>query len=70
MLFFLTGMKSITNRLESPVPGVEDCFVTIEISDSLMAEEQKRELNPMIFKIYSAKNMPDTPLPYGDLSLR
>jgi hypothetical protein len=35
-----------------------------------MVEEQKRELNPMIFKIYSAKNMPDTPLPYGDLSLR
>lgn len=70
MSTLFAGMKSITNRLESPVPGVEDCFVTIEISDSLMAEEQKRELNPMIFKIYSAKNMPDTPLPYGDLSLR
>ncbi|XP_071128270.1 uncharacterized protein [Mytilus edulis] len=64
------GVRTVTNRLESPVPGVEDCFVTIELSDPLMAKEHIKELNPMIFKISSAKNMPDTPLSYSDLSLR
>lgn len=71
-LWFLcfSGMKTITNRLENPVQGVEDCFVTVEINAPLMNEEQRQELNPLIFKISSAKNMPDFPLSFDDLHLR
>lgn len=63
-------MEKITNRLENPVPGLEDMFVTLNLNKPLLNEKQKAELNPMIIKIHSATNMPDTPMSYDQLKDR
>ena len=57
----------MTNRLETPVPGIEDAFVTLQMDEPLLDEKQKQELNPMIIKIHSTTAMPNTPLPFDQL---
>ena len=61
-------MRTVTNRLDKPVPGLQDVFLTVSLEGSLMSEEQKRKLNPMIVKVHSVTNLPDTPLSYEELS--
>ncbi|ESO89848.1 hypothetical protein LOTGIDRAFT_124357 [Lottia gigantea] len=60
-------MKSVTGRLENPVAGVEDIFITVSLDSPLMSDKIKKELNPMIIKIHSASDLPDTPLSYTEL---
>lgn len=50
--------------------GVEDAFVSVAIDGPLMSEIQKKELNPLIFKIHAATDMPETPLGYNELKER
>lgn len=70
MSVLFAGLERVTNRLESPVLGLEDMFVTIQLDTPLLDEKQRLELNPMIIKIHSATNMPNTPLSYQQLSDR
>ncbi|KAL3851655.1 hypothetical protein ACJMK2_015384 [Sinanodonta woodiana] len=57
-----TGAQTVTNRLEQPVAGVEDAFVTIQLDGPLMSEKLHRELNPLIIKIQSVTNLPEMPV--------
>lgn len=61
-------MKMVTNRLKTPVPGIEDMFIQLKLDAPLMSEEQRKELNPMIFTIKSASNLPNTPMSYDELN--
>lgn len=61
-------MKTVTNRLKTPVPGIEDMFIQLKLDAPLMSEEQRKELNPMIFTIKRASNLPNTPMSYDELN--
>ena len=61
------GTQSITGRLQQPVSGVEDLFITVALDQPLLSEEQKRELNPMIITIKSVTDMPNSPLSFEEL---
>jgi hypothetical protein len=61
-------MKSITNRLDSPVPGIEDMFIQLKLDTPLMSHQQKKELNPMILTVKNATNLPDSPMTYEELN--
>ncbi|XP_071961619.1 uncharacterized protein [Antedon mediterranea] len=61
------GVRSITNRLDRPVHGIEDVFITVSLDGPLMSETLRKELNPLVIKIASATNLPSTPLPYDQL---
>ena len=60
----------MTNRLENPVPGVEDMFVTLTLDGPLLNEQQKQELNPMIIKLHSITSLPESPVPHDTLKER
>lgn len=64
------GLEKVTNRLENPVPGLEDMFVTLTLNKPLLNDKQKEELNPMIIKIHSATCMPNAPMSYDQLKQR
>ncbi|XP_069101496.1 uncharacterized protein [Argopecten irradians] len=70
MANFFTGMKSVTSRLAEPVMGVEDCFISLKVDGPIMSEKQKLELNPMIIKVHSCTNLPDSPISYPELKMR
>ncbi|XP_021347646.1 uncharacterized protein LOC110446691 isoform X2 [Mizuhopecten yessoensis] len=70
MANFFTGVKSITSRLTEPVMGVEDCFISLKVDGPIMSEKQRLELNPMIIKIHSCTNLPDSPITYPELKMR
>ena len=61
---------SCTNRIENPVTGLEDVFFTVALNQPLMSDEQKKKLNPLIIKVQSANDMPNTPISYADLQLK
>ena len=67
-LCMVAGMQSITGRLQSPVPGVEDLFITVMLDQPLLSEQRKRELNPMIITIKSVTDMPNSPMSCEELS--
>ncbi|XP_056000936.1 uncharacterized protein LOC130048351 isoform X2 [Ostrea edulis] len=68
MGLFFSGMKSITNRLDSPIPGIEDMFIQLKLDTPLMSDKQKKELNPMILTVRNATNLPDSPMTYDELN--
>ncbi|XP_033746510.1 uncharacterized protein LOC117331748 isoform X3 [Pecten maximus] len=70
MANFFTGVKSLTSRLSGPVLGVEDCFISLKVDGPIMSEKQKLELNPMIIKIHSCTNLPDSPISHPELKMR
>ena len=63
-------MEAVTERLAKPIPSIKDMFVTVSLSGSLMSDELRRKLNPLVIKVHAATNMPDTPLSYADLRLK
>ena len=63
-------MQNLTERLDCPVPGIEDLFVTVSLSGPLMSEEQRQRLNPLVIKVHSSSQMPSTPIDYSELRLR
>ena len=67
---FYTGLDTVTERLDKSMTGLEDMFITVSLSGPLMSEQQHRKLNPLVVKITSATDMPDTPLPLDELRLR
>lgn len=58
------GQRMCVARLETPVKGVLDGFVSVSVDKDLLTDELKKELNPMSIKIKSIKNMPDEPVSY------
>ncbi|KAK6176744.1 hypothetical protein SNE40_014985 [Patella caerulea] len=67
MSLLFSDMKSVTSRLKHPVAGVEDMFITVALDGPLMSEKIKHELNPMIIKIHSASDMPNTPMSFSEM---
>ena len=65
---FRTGLKNVTNRLKSPVPGIEDMFIQLKLDAPLMSDQQRKELNPMILTVKSATNLPNSPMTYEELN--
>ncbi|PIK33636.1 hypothetical protein BSL78_29553, partial [Apostichopus japonicus] len=55
MKLLFSGLKSVTNRLDKPVPGIEDVFITVAADGPLMSEELHREVNPLVIKVASRK---------------
>ncbi|XP_048243138.1 uncharacterized protein LOC124146111 isoform X2 [Haliotis rufescens] len=70
MSLLFAGMKSLTGRLQKAVPGIEDVFISVALDSALMTDKQKADLNPMIIKIQSATNLPETPMSYQELQTR
>ncbi|XP_071485699.1 uncharacterized protein [Diadema antillarum] len=70
MKLLFADLKTVTNRLDCPVVGIKDVFITVSLDGPLMAPEQRQELNPLVLKVFSATGMPDTPLSYCELSKR
>lgn len=67
MAVLFSGVQTITNRLDKPVPGLEDMFVTLQLNKQLLNQKQKEDLNPMIIKIHSVTNMPSSPMTHEQL---
>jgi len=65
-----SGLDTVTERLEKPVNGLEDVFITVSLSGPLMSERQHRKLNPLVVKVTSATDMPEKPLSFDELRLR
>ncbi|XP_063727081.1 uncharacterized protein LOC134854663 [Symsagittifera roscoffensis] len=70
MSMLFAGLRSVTNRLDSPAEDVNDMFVTISLDDDLLNEQQREALNPMSIKIESTSAMPNTPMTYSELRKR
>lgn len=62
------GFKAVTSRGKlnpaavSLGSGVRDMFVTFSIDRDLLTEKQKETVNPLVFRIKSISNLPDTPI--------
>ncbi|KAL8603356.1 hypothetical protein ACOMHN_039719 [Nucella lapillus] len=67
MALLFSGMQSITSRLQQPVAGVEDLFITVSLDQPLLSEDQKRALNPMIITVKSVTDMPSSPMTFEEL---
>jgi hypothetical protein len=67
---FVSGVTTLTVRLPSPVESVGDGFVSISLSEPLLSAVQIEKLNPLVINVHSATKMPDTPVPFTDLSSR
>nr|XP_022302036.1 uncharacterized protein LOC111110021 isoform X1 [Crassostrea virginica]XP_022302037.1 uncharacterized protein LOC111110021 isoform X1 [Crassostrea virginica]XP_022302039.1 uncharacterized protein LOC111110021 isoform X1 [Crassostrea virginica] len=68
MAMFFSGLKNVTNRLKSPVPGIEDMFIQLKLDAPLMSDQQRKELNPMILTVKNATNLPNSPMTYEELN--
>ena len=60
----------MTSRLDEPIPGVEDVFISLKLDCPLMSEKQMIDLNPMIIRVLSCKNLPETPLTHQELKIK
>nr|XP_006825129.1 PREDICTED: uncharacterized protein LOC100373146 [Saccoglossus kowalevskii] len=67
MKILFSGVKSVTNRLDKPVPGIEDVFITVSLDGDLMSESQEQELNPLVIKVNYSDKLPNTPISYDEL---
>lgn len=65
---FFAGSKTVTARLESPSQRVEDCFITINLENNLMSDQQMELLNPFTIKIEKINDLPDKPVSFRELS--
>ncbi|XP_041347622.1 uncharacterized protein LOC121367489 isoform X2 [Gigantopelta aegis] len=70
MAMLFSGMRCLTGRLDKPVVGIEDMFVTVSLDGPLMSDQQKQDLNPMIIKLISATGLPQTPISYEELRFK
>lgn len=52
----------MTSRMEEKSSKIVDAYLSFSVEESLMTERQKRELNPLIIRIHSAKCLPTTPV--------
>lgn len=60
-------IKSITSKIEKPEGRVEDLLLTVSLDDQLLSAIQKQMLNPMVIKVCSASQMPNTPMCFSEL---
>lgn len=59
MILFYSDMHTITRRLEKPAEFLVDLLASVTLNKSLLSEQQKRTLNPMIITVHCVKDMPD-----------
>ena len=63
-------MKTVTERMEKPIPTIDDLFVMVSVEGDLMSEQQKERLNPMVIRISTASNMPDRPMSFKEMKTK
>ena len=63
-------MKTVTERMEKPIPTIDDLFVMVSVEGDLMSEQQKERLNPMVIRISTASNMPDRPMSFEEMKTK
>ncbi|XP_026576708.1 uncharacterized protein KIAA1257 homolog [Pseudonaja textilis] len=63
----LAGEYYTASRWEDNSPKLNEAYLGFAIDKPIMSEKHKRDLNPMIIKIKSAKCLPNTPVPVEEL---
>uniref|UniRef100_A0A670YMU4 Cilia and flagella associated protein 92 (putative) n=1 Tax=Pseudonaja textilis TaxID=8673 RepID=A0A670YMU4_PSETE len=61
------GEYYTASRWEDNSPKLNEAYLGFAIDKPIMSEKHKRDLNPMIIKIKSAKCLPNTPVPVEEL---
>nr|XP_060615873.1 uncharacterized protein CFAP92 [Anolis sagrei ordinatus] len=59
----LTGECYVASQLREKSFKIFDAYISFSVDKALLTEKQKRELNPLIIKIKSARGLPATPVP-------
>ncbi|XP_062829901.1 uncharacterized protein CFAP92 isoform X2 [Anolis carolinensis] len=59
----LTGERYVASQLKEKSFKLFDAYLSFSVDNALMTEKQKRELNPLIIRIKSARGLPATPVP-------
>ncbi|XP_053150347.1 uncharacterized protein CFAP92 isoform X2 [Hemicordylus capensis] len=59
----LAGERYLASQLAEKSPKLLDAYLGFSVESPLMTEKQKRELNPLIIRIHSARCLPTTPVP-------
>ncbi|XP_062977674.1 uncharacterized protein CFAP92 [Elgaria multicarinata webbii] len=59
----LSGEHYVVSRLGEKSLKLYDAYLSFSVDEPLMSEKQKRELNPLIIRIKSARSLPATPVP-------
>lgn len=60
----------VVERLGEPVDTIPDMYFSIHLDKSLLSPDLVQKLNPLVLKIHSATNMPNTPVTHGELRAR
>ncbi|XP_077134713.1 uncharacterized protein CFAP92 [Ranitomeya variabilis] len=63
----LAGDRSVTSRLQESSPQILDGYVTLALNTSLLSDQQRRDLNPLVVRILSATCLPMSPTPINVL---
>uniref|UniRef100_G1KN91 Cilia and flagella associated protein 92 (putative) n=1 Tax=Anolis carolinensis TaxID=28377 RepID=G1KN91_ANOCA len=59
----LPGERYVASQLKEKSFKLFDAYLSFSVDNALMTEKQKRELNPLIIRIKSARGLPATPVP-------
>ncbi|XP_044307447.1 uncharacterized protein KIAA1257 homolog [Varanus komodoensis] len=63
----IDGESYVVSQLGEKSPKLCDAYLSFSVDEPLMSEKQKRELNPLIIRIKSARCLPTTPVPIEEL---
>ncbi|XP_043934019.1 uncharacterized protein KIAA1257 homolog [Protopterus annectens] len=63
----LAGAKSVTDRMIMTSSSILDGYLTIAVDETLIPEELKHELNPLVIRIISATSLPAAAVPINVL---
>ncbi|KAG8556830.1 hypothetical protein GDO81_018220 [Engystomops pustulosus] len=63
----LAGDLYVTSRLQESSHQILDCYVTMALNSPLLSDQQRRDLNPLVIRILSAKCLPSSPMPISVL---
>jgi hypothetical protein len=59
-----SGCRYVMARLDETMTTLDDCFISINLENSLMSERQLYELNPITIRVEKLCDMPNTPVGY------
>ena len=63
MKTLFAGYKTVTMRLDSSCSSIDDCFLTVNVENTLMSDAQLELLNPFTIKIEKITDLPNEPVP-------
>ncbi|KAJ7316810.1 hypothetical protein JRQ81_002972 [Phrynocephalus forsythii] len=63
----LAGEHVVVSQMREKSTKICEAYLSFSIRKPLMTEKQKRELNPLIIRIKSARSLPTTPVPVEEL---